>query len=148
MWLIVVLLAVFGSYQFGFIKGASMKLVPVPQEEQLPAALFTAFGQIKAIENNAVIIESAPTDGTELLARRVAVTKNTKIFELATISNPQTPNQQFSVEEKILKLSDLKIGDSITAEAKENIAEQKDFSAISIQRVLSAPLPGTLSPNQ
>ena len=113
-----------------------------------PAELFSINGLIKEIGANFIIVEYIippdlpllPYEQPKTELRKVLLTEKTKMVEfqlLFLISNQSSKPSS----KKIIKLSDFKIGDRITAIAKENIKTKMGFEASEIQLQILPELP-------
>lgn len=103
-----------------------------------PEEVFFVGGEIKFIENNIIVVETAsldemilPGEEQKLEEIRVNVGSNTKIikFSFPDFSELKEGDMLPEPKETSAKLSDLKPGDIITAESDKNIKSRKEFTA-------------------
>ena len=142
---IVILIAVAIIFYFiGYTAGKGSLESTINQYKKLldyyvlvPEEIFTISGQITKIEGNALFIETTIEDKYKLPTEwdkktvKVLVNNETKITKF----KPLNPEQELSADSPIVMeigLSILKVGNSITATAKENIKNKTEFTAKAI----------------
>ena len=107
----------------------------------LPDIIYGVSGKVIKIEGNAITIETSVQvsrfplpNGKETEKRniKILVTADTKITKIQPGLPPPLPEEK-PLPEKVLNLSDIKIGDTISAVSTENIKGKKEVTVSQIQ---------------
>lgn len=159
---IIALILIFASYQIGFNFGKNKGLIQgkeIGEQESsvkitelnktldsffppLPDKIFSISGTIKSINNNIISLEAVSLTERTLPGvepkkeiRKITVSKDAKITKFNSLILPEIDPKTGEIKppkQEIIKLSDLKAGDNISATAKENIKTKIEFEAIEI----------------
>ena len=139
----------------------------------MPATVFSLSGQVKSINGNTIVINANPltqnpfAEGNFPAVREVAVTGATSIIRIEQ-KDPAVFQKEMAASQKamqsrtvsagtppaaitlpnpfieaVLKLSDVKIGDTITVTAASDITNAARFEATKIQVSQTIPMPTT-----
>lgn len=161
--IIIALILIFASYQIGFNFGKNKGLIQgkeIGRQENsakiaelnktldsffppLSNEIFSISGTIKLINNNIISLEMVsltermlPGVEPKKEIRKITVAKDAKITKFDPFILPEIDKKTGAIKppkQEIIKLSDLKIGNQITATAKENIKTKTEFEAVEIQ---------------
>ncbi|MEK7146817.1 MAG: hypothetical protein AAB772_01015 [Patescibacteria group bacterium] len=153
------------AFLLGFLIGKLPLVGVISQKEQpqalnqnpelflppLPDEIFSVSGEIKAIENNVISLEIVSLTERFVFAvapkmetRKITVAKDAKITKFDPFILPEIDKKTGEMKpfkQEVIKFSDLKIGDRITATAKENIKTKMEFEAAEIQLQILPELP-------
>ena len=151
--LVVIVIASVISYQAGFEKAFQLGFEEA-LDEVVPAfpEITSISGQIKKIEGNVLTIDALPpirrvAPGNEPFKTelfKVRVTDKTSITQaqVQTTAQQTTPAEEelidsnFVVEEKVISLSDLRVGDTVGVEADQDITNKKEFEVSKVQKFI------------
>jgi hypothetical protein len=145
-----------GSYQKGF-EAAKKLVAETPMGAALisPAEIMAVSGTVTAVNGSSVTIKMqamSPFDDANLLERTINVTGGTKIVKI-TMPDPTEMQAQMEAfvkatqagktpasipaptqpKEETIAISAIKVGDTVTATAAENIKSAKSFTATEVR---------------
>lgn len=135
LWASAIVIVGFGLYRvalrLGWLNFQRSAVEEMPGNETPAPLVFSITSRIAAISGTTISLEAPP--GEE--ASQILVTKDTVIVGLVPITGEIPRGQSPFGKEIPIKLSDLKVGDSIGAQVLRTSAEQTQFEAVKIQKL-------------